>query len=65
MIATIDLSGNETDEQMKQIAWQMFCWAHPVEAHQHDAEKFWKYFHERVPELTREQMLETLKECEK
>lgn len=58
------MSGNETDEQCKDIAWQMFCTAHPVEAYQHNPDGFWKYFHARAPDMSREQMVALLKECE-
>jgi hypothetical protein len=60
----IELSGNETDERCRDIAWQMFCNAHPVEAYQHNTDGFWKYFHARAPDMTREQMVALLKECE-
>lgn len=60
----VEMSGNETDEQCKDIAWQMFCNAHPVEAYQHNPAGFWKYFHARAPDMTREQMVALLKECE-
>lgn len=60
----IELSGNETDEQCRDIAWQMFCNAHPVEAYQHNPDGFWKYFHAHAPDMTREQMVALLKECE-
>ena len=63
-VTIVELTGNETDEQCKDVAWQMFCNAHPVEAYQHNPEKFWKYFHERAPNITREQMVNILKECE-
>lgn len=52
-----------TDAECKQIAWQMFCQAHPVEAHAHDAEAFWKFFQRKAPGVSRERMVELLKEC--
>jgi len=55
-VTVVEMSGNETDEQCKDIAWQMFCNAHPVEAHQHNPDGFWKYFHARAQDMTREQM---------
>lgn len=58
------LQANETDEQCKDIAWQMFCDAHPVEACQHNPDGFWEYFRARAPDMTREQMVALLKECE-
>lgn len=60
----IAMSGNETDEQCKDIAWTMLCNAHPVEAHAYDPDRFWKFFHARAPHMTREQMVALLKECE-
>lgn len=42
----------------------MFAAAHPIEAHAHDPERFWQYFHKRAPNVTREQMVALLKECE-
>lgn len=58
------VSGSETDEQLKDMAWQMFCNAHPVEAYEHNPDGFWKYFHDRAPDITRKQMVALLKECE-
>lgn len=63
-MTVFELSGNETAEQCKSMAWAMLCNAHPVEAHAYDPERFWKYFHERCPDVTREKMVETLKQCE-
>lgn len=65
-IKIIELSDNEAEanEQCKEIAWQMFAQMHPVEAHQKDPDKFWEYFHTRSPDMTREQMVALLKECE-
>lgn len=60
-ITIADLSGKETDGQIRDIAWKMFCNAHPVEAYKHNPERFWKYAHERVPSLNREKMVEILK----
>lgn len=59
-VTVVEMSGNETEEQCKDIAWQMFCNAHPVEAYQHNPDGFWKYFHARAPEMTREQMVALL-----
>ena len=60
----IEMTGQETEEQCKEIAWQMFCNAHPVEAYQHNPDGFWKYFHARAPDVAREQMVALLKEHE-
>ena len=60
----VDLTGNETDEQCKNIAWRMFCTAHPVEAYQYNPEGFWQYLHAIYPNVTREQMAAGMKECE-
>lgn len=63
-VMVVEMSGNESDEQIKDIAWQMFCAAHPIEAYQHNPDGFWKYFHMRAPNVSREQMVALLKECE-
>lgn len=63
-VTVVEMTGNETDEQCKDIAWKMMCNAHPVEAHAYDPDRFWKYFHARAPHMTREQMVALLKECE-
>lgn len=63
-VTVVELTGQETDEQCRNIAWQMFCNAHPVEAYQHNPDGFWKFFHARAPDMTREQMVALLKECE-
>ena len=63
-VTVIALTGHESKDQCKDIAWQMFCNAHPVEAYQHDPEKFWQYFHSRAPNLSHEQMVALLKESE-
>jgi len=64
LITTVELSGDESDEQCKQLAWEMFCIAHPFAAHLHDPEAFWNFFHVRCPDITRERMVEILKDCE-
>ncbi len=61
---TDEAAADPDEKQCRQIAWQMFCDAHPVEAYQHNPDGFWKHFHARMPELTREQMVALLKECE-
>jgi hypothetical protein len=60
----VELSGNETEEQCRQLAWQMFCNAHPAEAYQHNPDGFWKYFHAIAPNVTRDQLVDILKQCE-
>jgi hypothetical protein len=60
----IEMTGNETEDQCKQIAFEMFCSAHPVEAHQKDPDGFWLYFQKAVPTISREKMLTLLEECE-
>lgn len=64
LVSAVTLTGQETDEQSKELAWQMFCDAHPIEAHAHDPDKFWALFHSRAPSFTREQMVALLKECD-
>lgn len=64
MNISIEMSGNETDAQCEDIAWQVFCNAHPVEAYQHNPDRFWTYFRSRAPNVTRDEMVAMLKECE-
>lgn len=64
VLTSIELTGQETDAECKEIAWRMFCAAHPVEAYHQDPEAFWKYFHEIAPGVSRERMEQTVKECE-
>lgn len=59
-VSIIELTGNETDAECKEIAWEMFCTAHPHEAHAHDAEGFWRFFHAKYPDISREQMVASL-----
>ena len=61
-ISTIEITGNETNDQLKDLAWQMFCNAHPIEAYERDPEAFWKYFHERAPNVSRKAMEATVTE---
>jgi len=63
-VSTFEIYGNETDAQLKAMAWQMFCDAHPVEAYGYDPDGFWEYFHKRAPNVTREEMVEILMGCE-
>lgn len=60
----IELNAQATDEQCQEVAWEMFCMAHPHEAHDLDPDKFWKYFQTRAPHLSREEMVALLKECQ-
>ena len=60
----ISLTGNETDAECKDISWQMMCNAHPFEAHAYDPDRFWLFFHAKAPHVTRETMVENLKQCE-
>jgi hypothetical protein len=62
MIAIIEYTGNETDEECKAIAWAIFCNAHPHEAYANDPEAFWDHFHKLSPNITREKMIALLKE---
>ena len=63
-MTVVTMTGNETDEQCKGLAWQMFCSAHPIEAHAHYPDAFWEFFHARAPDVTREQMEAILKSLE-
>jgi hypothetical protein len=60
----IDLTGRDSDAELKEIAWAMFCTAHPHEANAHDPEGFWRVFHDKCPGVSREQMLTLLKDTE-
>lgn len=62
IIAT--LTGNETDQQLEQLAWRMFCEAHPHEAFEQNPNAFWDYFHEKAPSMSRERMVALLKETD-
>ena len=65
MITTIDPTGRESDARLKQLAWEMFCHAHPHEAHLSDPEAFWDYFKSRhAARLSRDQMVALLKETD-
>lgn len=60
MITEINLTGNETDAELEQAAFEMFALAHPHEAHETWPDRFWEFFHRQRPDLTRlkmEQML--------
>ena len=58
----ITMTGNETDAELKESAWEMFCTGHPHEAYEQDTDGFWKYFHTIQPTVTRKQMIALLKE---
>lgn len=62
MMTTIELTGTETDEQLKQTAFEMLALAHPVEAHEHDPEKFWQFFQRQCPDCPRGRMEKMLNE---
>jgi hypothetical protein len=64
MVTIVPLTGQETDEQLEQIAWAMWCHAHPHEAYAHDPEAFWKFFQGVVPNADRAAMVAMLKETE-
>lgn len=40
----------------EEIAWQWFAESHPHEAYATWPERFWQFFHAKVPNVTREQM---------
>ena len=64
MMTFIPLSGDESDKDCKEIAWAMFCFAHPIEAHRQDPEKFWQFFHSQCPDVPREEMEAHLRNVE-
>ncbi len=59
----VSVSGEETGAELDAVAWEMFCTAHPAEAHAYDPDRFWLYFHKRAPHVSRERMVELLREC--
>lgn len=59
-----ELPDNETYAECKEVAWQMFCKAHPIEAYAHDPQAFWRFFQTVAPGVTHKRMIELLKECE-
>lgn len=61
---TAELTGKETNCELKKMAWEMFCQAHPVEAHAHDPMAFWKFFQSVAPGVSKKRMLQLLKECD-
>jgi hypothetical protein len=54
----------DTDAYWNAIAWAMFCKAHPVEAFAHDPERFWAYVQTTGTNVTRERMVELLREAD-
>lgn len=63
MTATVELTGKETNYELKKMSWEMFCSAHPVEAYAHDPKGFWKFFQSVAPGVSKRRMVELLKEC--
>ena len=43
-------------------AWESFAFAHPVEAHEQDADRFWSYFQRMRPGVSRGEMEALLRE---
>lgn len=56
-ILSVKITGDETDDQLKNISWMLFCSRHPSEAFALDPEGFWKFFHTRFPETSQEEMI--------
>lgn len=52
------------EKEIEQMAWETFAEAHPHEAHATWPERFWEFFHAKLPHVTREQMECALKETE-
>ena len=63
-VTVIDLTGDETDEQLKRIAWEMFLHVPTRSKPTSSTHGFWEYFHARAPHMPREQMVALLKEHE-
>jgi len=53
-----------SDEELEQAAFEAFAIAHPHEAYATWPERFWAFFHRVVPNVSREQMEQYLKETE-
>ena len=53
-----------TNENAKEIAWEWFAEAHPHEAYAAHPKRFWRFFHARMPFVTRDQMVALLKETD-
>jgi hypothetical protein len=53
-----------TDAQIEEITWRWFAEAHPHEAYSSQADRFWKFFLECRPGITREEMERLLRETE-
>lgn len=64
MITAIEITGQETDQELKDMAWLMLCRAHPHKAHAYDPEHFWTMFQKEAPGVSREEMLAMLKDTE-
>jgi len=62
MISTAEFDGSETHEALREIAWRMFCDTHPHEAYAQDPEAFLAYVRIRAPHVSREQVVQLLKE---
>lgn len=62
MTSTVDLDGSEVPEELRELAWRMFCDIHPHEAHAKDPEAFLAYIKIRAPHVSREQVEQLLKE---
>lgn len=49
----------------EQVAWEWFAEAHPHEAHAQWPDRFWEFFHAKVPHVTRETMERVLADTNK
>lgn len=58
------MENTEQEREANQWAFEAFCDAHPHYAYAQWPEEFWEYFHRKVPNVSREQMIQTLKETE-
>lgn len=64
MIIPITLSADATDAQIEAVAFETFAQAHPHEAYAAHPERFWQYFEDQAPGVSREQMEAWLRETE-
>lgn len=52
------------EAEAEKAAWECFATAHPHEAYETWPDRFWQFFHTKAPNVSRERMVEILKETE-
>lgn len=52
----ITLSENATDAQIEESAWLTFAQLHPHEAYAGSPDRFWQFFSEQAPGVSRAEM---------